>query len=68
MNISVKGEDCVRKIEQQCILMLLKDFKWSQQMATALKAIINNWRVVAFLILGAQAISDSTFLRARSYI
>ena len=45
--------------------MLMKDLKWSQQTAIALKAMINNWGVVAIFDTGSSGvvISKSCFKR-----
>ena len=38
VNISVKGISGIREIGEQCVAMVIKYFKWSQQTTIAMKA------------------------------
>ena len=65
VNISMKGVDGIREIGEQCIAMVVKDFKWSQQTAIAMKALLNKQKVVAIIDTGSSGvvISESCFRR-----
>ena len=42
VNISMKGNSSISEIGEQCVAMVIKDFNWSQQMANAMKALLNS--------------------------
>ena len=56
VNILVKRADCIRKIGEQCLTMLMKNFKWSQQTAFAFKALLDNQKVVAIIDTGSSGV------------
>ena len=49
VNISVSGMNGIREVGEQYIAMVVKDFKWSQQTAIAMKALLNKQKVVAII-------------------
>ena len=55
----------IREIGKQCIAMVVKDFKWSQQKVITMKALINKQKVVAIINTGSLGvvISKSCFRR-----
>ena len=65
MNISVKRISGIREIEEQFIAMVIKDFKWSQQTAIAMKALLNKQKVVATINTGSSGVMiyESCFRR-----
>ena len=65
VNISVKGMIGIKDIWEQCVAMVIKDFKWSQQTAIAMKALLNKQKVVSLIDTGSSGvvISKSCFRR-----
>ena len=65
VNISVSGMNGIREIGEQCISMVVKDFKWIQQTAIAMKALLNKQKVVAIIDTRSSGvvISKSCFRR-----
>ena len=65
VNILVKGISGIREIGEQCIAMVIKDFKWSQQTAILMEALLNKQKVVAIIDTGSSGgvISESCFRR-----
>ena len=65
VNISVSGMNGIREVGEQYIAMIVKDFKWSQQTAIAMKALLNKQKVVAIIDTGSSGvvISESCFRR-----
>ena len=65
VNISVTGMNGIREIGEQCIAMVVKDFKWIQQTAIAMKALLNKQKVVAIIDTRSSGvvISKSCFRR-----
>ena len=53
INISVKRKSVIGEIGEQCIAMVVKDFKWSQQTAIAMNALLNKQKVVAIIDTGS---------------
>ena len=64
-NILVSGMNGIREIGEQCIAVVVKDLKWSQQTAIAMKALLNKQKVVAINDTGSSGvvISKSCFRR-----
>ena len=63
VNISVSGMNGIREVGEQYIAMVVKDFKYSQQTAIAMKALLNKQKVVAIIDTGSSGvvISESCF-------
>ena len=56
VNISVSGMNGIREVGEQYIAMVVKDFKWSQQTAIAMKALLNKQKVVAIIDTGSSGV------------
>ena len=56
VNISVKGISGIREIGKQCVAMVNKDFKWRQQTAIAMKALLNKQKAVAMIDTGSSGV------------
>ena len=63
ISISMKGPVLGKEINEQFILLLVKDFTWSQQTAMALRACLNGQNVVAIVDTGSSrvVVSESCF-------
>ena len=52
----VLGMNGIREIGKQCIAMVVKDFKCSQQTVIAMKALLNKQKVVAIINTGSSGV------------
>ena len=65
--MSMKGPVLGKEINEHFMLLLIKDFTWSQQTAMVLRACLNGQNVVAIVDTGSSGVvvSESCFWRLK---
>ena len=67
ISMSMKGPVLGKEVNEQFMLLLAKDFAWSQQTTMALRACLNGQNVVAIVDTGSSRVeaSESCFCRLK---